>query len=199
MADKFAIITGASTGIGFELATLAAKDGYDILVVANEALIQAAAADFKQFGTEVTAVEANLSTIEGVDALLAATNGRKVDVLCANAGQGLGHGTPQPGDGPHPCGDPAAGRDRPSALPRSTQSSIRAGIPFYPHTSPANPVLPAEFHTDRRRSAYGPGPRQRRIRYGTTQSSIRPRAEFDTRKGLNLRGDHANSPSHITC
>ena len=92
MADKFAIITGASTGIGFELATLAAKDGYDILVVANEALIQAAAADFKQFGTEVTAVEADLSTIEGVDALLAATNGRKVDVLCANAGQGLGHG-----------------------------------------------------------------------------------------------------------
>ena len=92
MADKFAIITGASTGIGFELATLAAKDGYDILVVANEALIQAAAADFKQFGTDVTAVEADLSTIEGVDALLAATNGRKVDVLCANAGQGLGHG-----------------------------------------------------------------------------------------------------------
>ena len=92
MADKFAIITGASTGIGFELATLAAKDGYDILVVANEALIQAAAADFKQFGTDVIAVEADLSTIEGVDTLLAATNARKVDILCANAGHGLGHG-----------------------------------------------------------------------------------------------------------
>ena len=92
MADKFAIITGASTGIGFELATLAAKDGYDILVVANEALIHSAAADFKQFGTDVTAVEEDLSTIEGVDVLLAATNGRKVDVLCANAGHGLGHG-----------------------------------------------------------------------------------------------------------
>ena len=84
--------TGASTGIGFELATLAAKDGYDILVVANEALIQSAAADFKQFGTDVIAVEADLSTIDGVDALLSATNGRKVDVLCANAGHGLGHG-----------------------------------------------------------------------------------------------------------
>jgi len=92
MANKYAIITGASTGIGFELATLAAKDGYDILVVANESLIQSAANDFKQFGTDVQAVEADLSTIEGVDALLAATNGRSIDVLCANAGHGLGHG-----------------------------------------------------------------------------------------------------------
>ncbi|WP_375398468.1 SDR family NAD(P)-dependent oxidoreductase [uncultured Sphingomonas sp.] len=92
MADKFAIITGASTGIGFELATLAAKDGYDILVVADEPLIDAAAADFKQFGTDVRSVEADLSTIAGVDALLAATDGRRIDLLCANAGKGLGHG-----------------------------------------------------------------------------------------------------------
>ncbi|WP_267380907.1 MULTISPECIES: SDR family NAD(P)-dependent oxidoreductase [unclassified Sphingomonas] len=91
MADKFAIITGASTGIGFELATLAAKNGYDILVVANEPLIDAAAEDFKQFGTAVTSVNADLSTVEGVDSLLAATNGRQVDLLCANAGHGLGH------------------------------------------------------------------------------------------------------------
>lgn len=91
MADKFAIITGASTGIGFELATLAAKDGYDILVVADEPLIDAAANDFKQFGTEVTSVQADLSTIDGVDRLLSATNGRQIDLLCANAGHGLGH------------------------------------------------------------------------------------------------------------
>ena len=91
MADKFAIITGASTGIGFELATLAAKNGYDILVAANEPLINAAADDFKQFGTDVKAVEADLSTIDGVDTLLAAAGGRRIDVLCANAGHGLGH------------------------------------------------------------------------------------------------------------
>ena len=92
MADKFAIITGASTGIGFELATLAAQDGYDMLVVADEPLINDAARDFEQFGTTVQAVEADLSTIEGVDKLLAAANGRRIDVLCANAGRGLGHG-----------------------------------------------------------------------------------------------------------
>jgi short-subunit dehydrogenase len=91
MANKFAIITGASTGIGFELASLAAKDGYDLLVVANESLIDAAAQDFEQFGTQVTSVEADLSTLEGVDQLLAAANGRQIDLLCANAGKGLGH------------------------------------------------------------------------------------------------------------
>ena len=91
MANHYAIITGASTGIGFELATLAAQDGYDIVIVANEPLIEAAAADLRQFGTDVRAVEADLSTTDGVDALLAATGGRPVDVLCANAGHGLGH------------------------------------------------------------------------------------------------------------
>jgi short-subunit dehydrogenase len=92
MADKFAIITGASTGIGFELASLAAQNGYDILVVANEPLIDAAAQDFKQFGTDVQSVEADLSTLEGVDTLLDAAGGRRIDLLCANAGKGLGHG-----------------------------------------------------------------------------------------------------------
>jgi short-subunit dehydrogenase len=90
--SKFAIITGASTGIGFELAHLAAKDGYDLLVVADEPLIDASAADFKQHGTQVLSVEADLSTLGGIDLLLAATDGRQVDLLCANAGRGLGHG-----------------------------------------------------------------------------------------------------------
>ncbi|WP_294211535.1 SDR family oxidoreductase [uncultured Sphingomonas sp.] len=91
MAHPFAIITGASTGIGFELATLAAKNGYDILVVADEPLIEAAAEDFRQFGTEVRSIEADLSTLQGVDELLEAAKGRPVDLLCANAGRGLGH------------------------------------------------------------------------------------------------------------
>jgi uncharacterized protein len=92
MADKFAIITGASTGIGFELAQLAAENGYDLLVVADEPLIDAAAADFRNQAANVQAVEADLSTIEGVDRLLAAAGGRKIDLLCANAGRGLGRG-----------------------------------------------------------------------------------------------------------
>lgn len=92
MADKFAIITGASTGIGFELAGLAAKDGYDLLIVADEMQIVAAADDLRARGATVDAIEADLSTIEGVDRLIAAAKGRRIDLLCANAGKGLGHG-----------------------------------------------------------------------------------------------------------
>ena len=61
MADKFAIVTGASTGIGFELASIAAEQGYDLLVVADEPLIDAAAADFRNHGVEVRSVEAAIS------------------------------------------------------------------------------------------------------------------------------------------
>ena len=91
MGEKFAIVTGASTGIGFELASIAAEAGYDLLVVADEPLIDAAARDFETHGVQVQSVEADLSTLEGVDKLISAYCGRKVDVLCANAGQGLGH------------------------------------------------------------------------------------------------------------
>lgn len=92
MASRLAIVTGASTGIGFELAHLAAKDGYDLIVVADEPLIDASAADFRQYGTQVQSVEADLATLEGVDRLLGAAGGRQIDLLCANAGRGLGHG-----------------------------------------------------------------------------------------------------------
>ncbi|MFL9842555.1 SDR family NAD(P)-dependent oxidoreductase [Sphingomonas sp. ST-64] len=90
MTNKLAIVTGASTGIGYELAALAAKDGYDLIVVANEPLIEAAARDFGQTGVTVESLEADLSAIEGVDRLLAAAAGRRVDILVANAGVGTG-------------------------------------------------------------------------------------------------------------
>lgn len=90
MAAKLAVVTGASTGIGFELAHVIAEDGYDLLVVADEPLIEASAKDFERHGGAVQALQADLSTIEGVDQLLAATGGRQIDILCANAGVGTG-------------------------------------------------------------------------------------------------------------
>ncbi|ATE66425.1 SDR family NAD(P)-dependent oxidoreductase [Rhizorhabdus dicambivorans] len=90
MAGRLALVTGASTGIGFELASVAAEQGYDLLVAADEPLIEAAARDFRRHGVEVNAVQADLATIEGVDTLLAAASGRAIEILCANAGRGLG-------------------------------------------------------------------------------------------------------------
>jgi short-subunit dehydrogenase len=87
---QLAIVTGASTGIGFELAHIAAEQGYDLLVVADEALINNAADDFRRHGTDVVSVEADLSTFEGNDKLIEAAAGRPVALLLANAGRGLG-------------------------------------------------------------------------------------------------------------
>ncbi len=87
-----AIVTGASTGIGYELAAECARNGFDLLVSADESSIENAAAAFRALGVSADAVEADLSTTEGVDKLLAAANGRPVEYLLANAGRGLGKG-----------------------------------------------------------------------------------------------------------
>jgi uncharacterized protein len=87
------MVTGASTGIGFELARLCAREGFDLLIAADEPEIHDAAQKLRN-EKGVGAVEAlhvDLATTEGVDQLYAAAKGRPVDVLMANAGRGLGH------------------------------------------------------------------------------------------------------------
>ena len=93
MAGQFAIVTGASTGIGFELARLCASKGYDLLIAADEPEIETAAEALRQEvnSIAVVALKADLATIEGVDKLYEVAQSRKVDVLMANAGRGLGH------------------------------------------------------------------------------------------------------------
>jgi short-subunit dehydrogenase len=88
-----AIVTGASTGIGRELAQLAAQDGHDLVLAADQGpLDEAAAAIRSSTGARVDAVEADLATSAGVDRLMQAVGERPVDLLIANAGHGLGHG-----------------------------------------------------------------------------------------------------------
>ncbi len=92
MDKPFAIVTGASSGIGFELAAICAEEGFDLLIAADRPEIHAAADRFRGLGASVTVVETDLATKEGVDRLWAAAAGRPVDALLANAGHGLGHG-----------------------------------------------------------------------------------------------------------
>src|SRR5690349_4458694 len=87
-----AMVTGASAGIGYELAICCAKEGFDLLVVADEPKIHDAAEQFRNYGVEVEAVEADLATLEGVDKFYDAARGRTVEALLANAGHGLGGG-----------------------------------------------------------------------------------------------------------
>jgi len=88
---KLAIVTGASSGIGLELAKLAAKDGYDLIVAADTPFVEAGPA-LEQYDVDVQSIEADLSSKQGVSQLLDLIGGREVDVLVANAGHGLGHG-----------------------------------------------------------------------------------------------------------
>jgi uncharacterized protein len=87
----FAIVTGASTGIGYELAKCCARNGFDLLVAADEPEIYKAADDFRALGVEVWPLQVDLATLEGVDTLYEATQGRPCDALLANAGHGLGY------------------------------------------------------------------------------------------------------------
>jgi len=85
-----AVVTGASTGIGYELARLLADDGHDLVVAADTPLAEAVQT-FESMGARVDAVQADLATEEGVQSLVACVGSRPVDVLVANAGHGLGH------------------------------------------------------------------------------------------------------------
>jgi short-subunit dehydrogenase len=84
------MVTGASTGIGFELAKCCAEAGYDLVIAADEPAIHDAARQLQGPGRVIEAVEADLATLDGVERLVASVKGRPVDALLANAGRGLG-------------------------------------------------------------------------------------------------------------
>jgi short-subunit dehydrogenase len=91
-ARPLAVVTGASTGIGYELAKCCAREGFDLVVVADEPEISTAARSVEALGARADALEADLATLEGVDRLYEAIGGRPVSALLANAGRGLGKG-----------------------------------------------------------------------------------------------------------
>lgn len=88
---KFAVITGASDGIGYELAMQFARHGYDLLVAAEDPGIAEAAQAFQACGVQVDRLQVDLARHEGVESLYAKIQsmGRPVDAVCINAGVGV--------------------------------------------------------------------------------------------------------------
>lgn len=100
MDTRLAVVTGASSGIGYELAAVCARDGFDLLIAADRSEIHEAARQLRGLGAQVDALEVDLANLQGVDRLYEAARGRRVDALLANAGHGLGHAfLDQPFDG----------------------------------------------------------------------------------------------------
>ena len=89
--NGFAVITGASSGIGRELAAIFAENGFDLLVNAEDD-IERVVPDLQRYGVSVSSVRADLSTREGVQALWKAVEatGRPLDAIAINAGVGVG-------------------------------------------------------------------------------------------------------------
>jgi short-subunit dehydrogenase len=89
---KLAVVTGASSGIGLELARLCAADGMRLLIAADEPEIHHVRDTLAATGCNVQSVEVDLATRAGVSQLVEKTRALgRVDHLIANAGHGLGH------------------------------------------------------------------------------------------------------------
>src|ERR1700761_6708937 len=88
---QFAVVTGASSGIGYELARQFGQNGFDLLIVSDKEHINDAARALEDTGVSVDSIQADLATYDGVEKLYAAikSTGRRLDAIAINAGVGI--------------------------------------------------------------------------------------------------------------
>jgi short-subunit dehydrogenase len=91
-AKPLAVVTGASSGIGLELAKQFADHGFDLLIAAEDDGLEAATTELVGHGAEVQSIQADLSEYDGVERLAAAiaSLGDRVEAVAINAGVGVG-------------------------------------------------------------------------------------------------------------
>ena len=89
---RLALVTGASSGIGRELGTVFAREGWDLVLVAEDPDIERAARELSALGTTCEGIVADLATREGVETVAArfGADRRAPDAVALNAGIGLG-------------------------------------------------------------------------------------------------------------
>lgn len=86
-----AVITGASSGIGYELAKQFAQNGFDLLVTSTGSSIDEAAQAFKSLGAKVETLQVDLATYKGVETLYSQikATGQPLEAIAINAGVGV--------------------------------------------------------------------------------------------------------------
>jgi short-subunit dehydrogenase len=96
--QSFAVVTGASSGIGYELAKQFAQNGFDLLTAADGDGIHQAASSLQALGAEVQPFQINLADHEGVHKLIEAIRlvDRPVDAVAINAGSVSADGSLKP-------------------------------------------------------------------------------------------------------
>ena len=88
---QLALVTGASSGIGLELARQFADNGFDLIITAEDDELAAAETNLAGGEARVRAIKADLSTYDGVEGLWSAVGsaGRALDAAALNAGVGV--------------------------------------------------------------------------------------------------------------